>query len=149
MDGKKIKSPLGEIASPFAVHEGLFPDVQDAKFAIRGVLRAFFGTNSNGDEDFLFFKRIKVRFEENPEFDLDFDYRRRTIIFVMKEPQGQGAEALKAQVTKDTNMEYAIRASDGLGRTAMSIFLSLDEQGRRVLIETEKQKEAKSESGGE
>lgn len=149
MDGKKIRSPLGEIASPFAVHEGLFPDVQDAKFAIRGILRAFFGTNSNGNEDFLFFKRIKVRFEENPEFDLDFDYRRRTIIFIVREPQGQSAETLKAQIIKETNMEYAVRASDGLSRTAMSIFLSLDEQGKRALIEAEKQKEAESESGGD
>ncbi len=149
MAEKKIRSPLGEIVSPFAVHEGLFPDVQDAKFAIRGVLRAFFGSSSSGSEDFLFFKRIKVRFEENPEFDLDFDYRRRTIIFIMKEPQGQGADTLKAQITKDTNMEYAVRASDGLSRTAMSIFLSLDEQGKRTLIETEKQKEVDSENGGD
>lgn len=65
----------------------LFGNVRDAKFAIRGVLRAFFGETSTGGEDFLSFKKIKVRFEDSPEFDLDFDYRRRIFIFIIKVPE--------------------------------------------------------------
>lgn len=141
MNEKKIKSPLGDIVSPFAAHEGIFPDVDDAKFAIRGILRAFFGGNAGSDEDFLFFKRSRVRFEKDPEFDLDFDYRKRILTFIVREPTGTDSETLKAQITKEMNIDYAVRSSDGLSRTAMSIFLSLDEKGRKALVEAEKLRE--------
>ena len=141
MDDKKIRSPIGDIVNPFTVHEGLFPDVEEAKFAIRGVLRAYFGNASDAEDDYLFFKASVVRFEKNPEFDLEFDHRKRVIIFIIKEPTGEGAEAVKAQIRREITLDYADRASDGRGRTAMSIFRSLDSKARQTLIDNEKQRD--------
>jgi len=146
MDDKKISSPISDIVNPFAIHEGLFPDVMEAKFAIRGVLRAYFGSSSESEDDYLFFKASVVRFEEAPEFDIEFDHRKRLIIFVVQEPKGEGADAAKAQIRKELTMEYAVLASDSRGRTAMSIFRALDPKARLALVEAEKQREA--ETGG-
>lgn len=149
MDDKTVKSPIGDIVNPFTVHEGLFPDVMEAKFAIRGVLRAYFGNTSDSEDDYLFFKASVVRFEDSPEFDIEFDHRRRLIIFVIKEPKGEGAEMLKSQIRKDIAMEYAVRASDSRGRTAMSIFRSLDPKAKQGLIEAEKHRDKEKGASNE
>jgi hypothetical protein len=140
---KKIRSPLGDIANPFTLHEGIFSNVEEAKFAIRGVLRAYFGNDSDGEDDYLFFKASVVRFEENPQVDLEFDHRKRTIIFVVKEPHGKDAETIKAQIRNQISMQYAVLASDSRGRTAMSIFRALEPEAKKEIIEKERQKEKK------
>lgn len=147
MDDNTVTSPIGDIANPFTVHEGLFPDVMEAKFAIRGVLRAYFGNTTENEDDYLFFKSSVVRFEESPEFDIEFDHRKRIIIFVIKEPKGEGVEILKAHLRREIMMEYAVRASDSRGRTAMSIFRSLDPKAKQALIDVEKQRDKERGAG--
>ncbi len=58
MDDKKLRSPIGDIPNPFTIHEGIFGNVEDAKFAIRGVLRAYFGSSSDSEDDYLFLKPV-------------------------------------------------------------------------------------------
>jgi len=140
-DTKKTKSSLGEIPSPFHPHEGLFYDIQEAKFALRGVLRAYFGNDSDEEDDYLFFKSSLVRFEENPEVDLELDHRRRIVIFVLKSPQGKDAENQKNQIRNQVIMQFAVMASDARGRTAMSIYRALDPAAQKAIIESEKQRE--------
>ena len=144
MDPKKIKSPLGDIPNPFTIHDGIFSNVEEAKFAIRGVLRAYFGGSSDGEDDYLFFKSSVVRFEENPEVDLELDHRRRTIVFVVKEPSGKDAEILKSQIRSHLIMQFAVLASDSRGRTAISIYRSLDPEAREAILDSERQKDKRA-----
>lgn len=149
MTNKKIKSPLGSIPNPFSSHEGLFHDVSEAKYAIRGVLRDYFSGAAGGEDDYLFFKTTAVRFEKNPMFDLDFDHYRRTIFIILKEPQGEGAEDLKTKIRHQLQLECAAMAADVRGRVAMSIYRALDPQTQNQLIENERQREKKNdESSG-
>lgn len=145
MADKKIRSPLGDLSNPFTLHDDYFSNVEEAKFAIRGVLRAYFGTDTDGEDDYLFFKSSMVRFEENPQVDLELDHRRRIIIFVVKEPQGENADSLKAQMRNQIILQFATLASDARGRVAMSIYRSLDHKAKQAIIESEKQKEGKGE----
>lgn len=144
MNPKQIQSPLGEIPNPFNIHEGFFTDMDEAKFAIRGVLRAYFGDSEEKDEDYLFFKSSKVRFEENPELDLELDHRKRTVIFIVKEPEGEDADHKKAQIRNQISMQFALQASDARGRTAMSIYRALDPHAKSAVIAAEKKKEHES-----
>lgn len=82
-----------------------------------------------------------VRFEENPEVDVELDHRRRVIIFVVREPKGKDAEVLKSQIRHRIGMEYAVLASDTRGRTAMSIYRSLDPEAKHAILESERQRE--------
>ena len=141
MSPKRIQSPLGEVPNPFSVHEGVFTDIEEAKFAIRGVLRAYFGNSEDKEDDYLFFKSSVVRFEQNPELDLELDHRKRTIIFVVKEPQGDDADTVKNQIRNQISMQFAVLASDARGRTAMSIYRALDPNAKLAVISSEKQKE--------
>lgn len=141
MSPKRIQSPLGEVPNPFNVNEGFFTDIEEAKFAIRGVLRAYFGNSDEKEDDYLFFKSSTVRFEENPELDLELDHRKRTIIFVVKEPTGKDADSMKSQIRNQISMQFAVLASDARGRTAMSIYRALDPNAKMAVIEAEKQKE--------
>ncbi|HEY8272593.1 MAG TPA: hypothetical protein VIG33_16995 [Pseudobdellovibrionaceae bacterium] len=144
MEDKKIKSPLGDIPNPFSAPEGVFTNIEEAKFAIRGVLRAYFGNNNNDDEDdYLFFKASVVRFEENPLVDLELDHRRRIIIFIVKSPTGADGESLKMHIRNQISMQFAVLASDARGRTAMSIYRALDPRAQQAVINSEKQKEKK------
>jgi hypothetical protein len=140
-DNKSLKSPLGDIPSPFSLHEGFFNTVDDAKFALRGVLRAYFGNDSEDEDDYLFFRSSVVRFEENPDVDLELDHRRRIIIFVVKAPQGLDADLQKAQIRNHLMMQFGVLASDSRGRTAMSIFRALDPAAQKAIIEAEKKRE--------
>lgn len=141
MSPKRIHSPLGEVPNPFNSHEGIFTDIEEAKFAIRGVLRAYFGNSEEKGDDYLFFKSSRVRFEENPELDLELDHRKRTIIFVVKEPTGKDADFLKTQIRNQISMQFAVLASDARSRTAMSIYRALDPNAKVAVIESEKQKD--------
>ena len=143
MSPKRVHSPLGEVPNPFNVHDGFFTDIEEAKYAIRGVLRAYFGDTKDDEDDYLFFKSSVVRFEENPELDLELDHRRRIIIFVVKEPTGDNADLQKTQIRNQISMQFAVLASDARGRTAMSIYRALDPQAKMAVIDAEKQKEVK------
>lgn len=146
MSSKQVQSPFGEVLNPFNVHESFFTDILEAKYAIRGVLRAYFGSSQDQEDDYLFFKSSTVRFEENPELDLELDHRRRIVIFVVKEPTGKDAESLKSQIRNQISMQFAVLASDSRGRTAMSIYRALDPTAKLAVIEAEKQKEAPEKS---
>lgn len=143
MTSKKICSSLGSIPNPFSNQECLFHDINEARFAIRGVLRAYFGNDSSSDEDYLFFKASRVRFEKDPIVDLELDHRRRLIIFVVNEPIGKDAEENKRQIKKQLTMEFAVLASDMRGKTAMSIYRALKPRARQVLLDIEKEREKK------
>ncbi len=143
MEDKKIKSPLGDIPNPFSAPEGVFTNIEEAKFAIRGVLRAYFGNITDEEDDYLFFKASTVRFEENPSVDLELDHRRRIIIFIVKSPTGADMESLKLHIRNQISMQFAVLASDARGRTAMSIYRALDPRAQQAVIESEKQKEKK------
>lgn len=141
MTKDRFQSPFGEVPHPFSVHDQLFSDVDEARFAIRGVLRAYFGESSDDEDDYLFFRSALVRFEENPRVDLDLDHRNKIIIFVVKEPQGEAAEYIKEQIRKQIQLEFAVMASDARGRVAMSIFRSLESKAKKKLIGLEKTKD--------
>lgn len=147
MADKTIKSPLGNIPNPFASPEGVFTNVEDAKFAIRGVLRAYFGNSTEEEDDYLFFKASVVRFEDEPLVDLELDHRRRIIIFVVKSPTGTDAESAKLNIKNHISMQFAVLASDARSRTAMSIYRALDVSAQQAVIASEKQKEKKNVQG--
>lgn len=141
---KNLRSPLGGVPNPFSAPEGVFTNVEEAKYAIRGVLRAYFGNSTHGeDDDYLFFKASLVRFEEEPSVDLELDHRRRIIIFVVKAPTGTDAESTKLHIKNHISMQFAVMASDARSRTAMSIYRALDAEAQQAVIESEKQKEKK------
>lgn len=140
---KNIRSPLGHIPNPFHSHVDCFATVDEAKYAIRGVLRAYFGGPPDDEEDYLFFKSAVVRFEDNPQVDLDLDHRRRTLVFIFKEPKGESADKLKEQIRKQIQLEYAVLASESRGRAAISIYRSLESQAKEQIIETERKREKK------
>jgi len=144
MADKTIKSPLGNIHNPFTSPEGVFTDVEEAKFAIRGVLRAYFGNSNEEDDDYLFFKASVVRFEEEPLVDLELDHRRRIIIFIVKSPTGSDAESAKIHIKNHISMQFAVLASDARSRTAMSIYRALDASAQQAVISSEKEKEKKN-----
>jgi hypothetical protein len=141
-DSKKITSPLGDIPGPFSSHEGIFCTMDEAKYALRGVLRAYFGDQGGDEEeDYLFFKSTLVRFEDNPEVDLELDHRRRIVIFIVKAPQGKDAEIQKSQIRNHLVMQFGMLASDARGRTAMSIYRALDLTAQQAIIKSEKLRE--------
>ncbi len=84
-----------------------------------------------------------MRFEANPEVDLELDHRRRIIIFIVREPHGKDAENIKAQIRSHISLQFAVLASDARGRTAMSIYRALDPEAQQAVLESERQKERK------
>ena len=135
---KAHRSPLGEIPNPFTCPEGIFRSLDEARFAIQGILRAYFDEVSDG-ADYLFFRGAHVRFERNPQIDVELDHRERKIIFVIEEPKGKNAAKLKAQIRRDISLQYAAVAADARGRTAMSIYRALDHNAKQAVVASEKQ----------
>ena len=137
-----IISNLGEIPNPFMIHNECFDNLDVATLAIRGTLRRVFGDNLN-DDDPLALRGVKTMFADKPELDLEFDYKKRVVIFWFTTPKGKNAEKKMSQIRDHISMEYGKSFSDFNTRLGITVFRSLKKEARDEVIKQEKEIEKK------
>ncbi len=137
-----VMSNLGEIPNPFTVHKECFHDLDLATLAIRGTLRRIFGDHLN-DDDPLALRGVKTMFKDNPELDLEFDYKKRIVIFWFQTPSGNNSHEQMLEIRNQIRMEYGKSFSDFNARLGMTVFHSLKKEAKKEVIKQEKEREDK------
>ena len=140
MDKSNIVSNLGEIPNPFTVHNECFDDLGVATLAIRGTLRRIFGDNFDNEEDPLALRGVKTMFADKPELDLEFDYKKRIVIFWFATPTGKDVKKRMSQIKNHIRMEYGKSFSDFNTRLGITVFQSLKKEAKDEVIKKERER---------
>ena len=123
-----------QIPNLFMIHNECFDNLDVAtSLAIRGTLRRIFGDNLN-DHDPLALRGVKTMFADKPELDLEFDYKKRVVIFWFTTPKGKNAEKQMSQIRDHISMEYGKSFSNFNTRLGITAFRSLKKEARDEVI---------------
>lgn len=138
MSVDNIDSNLGVIPNPLEVRSHVFSSVEEQRYALKALFRAYFGSE-NAEEDNTFFKGCKVKFTpDEPDLDVELDHVKRVVIFWFQTPKGTESETIMTQIRKETQMEFGSRADRTRISKGTDLFLSLSDEARKKLVEEEK-----------